>query len=181
MRDRKFRSLFYGFMLTNSIVREPLFVDLKDIVSDLGMVLCDVKKTMQGTTVQISVIIMNPQGDTSIDDCAKVHNTILPRLQVRFGRDNLYVEVSTPGLQRNFRDVYEFEVFQGKRCRLYSLSAASWMEGVIGKVENQTVTLLDYEVENSKEKGEEKLIEFNDIQKAKLDYKWEDVKNVRVK
>lgn len=181
MRDRKFRSLFYGFMLTNCIVKDPLFVDLKDIVANLGMVLCDVKKTMQGTTVQISVIIMNPLGDTSIDDCAKVHNTILPRLQVRFGRDNLYVEVSTPGLQRNFRDVYEFEVFQGKRCRLYCLSETSWMEGVIGKVENEAVTLLDYEIENSKEKGEEKMIEFNNIQKAKLDYKWEHVKNVRVK
>ncbi len=168
-------------MLTNCIVKDPLFVDLKDIVANLGMVLCDVKKTMQGSTVQISVIIMNPVEDTSIDDCARVHNTILPRLQVKYGRDNLYVEVSTPGLQRNFRDAYEFEVFQGKRCRLYCLSAASWMEGVIGKVENGVVTLLDYEVENSKEKGEEKLIEFNDIQKAKLDYKWEDVKNVRVK
>jgi ribosome maturation factor RimP len=181
LRDRNFRSLFYGFMLKNDIVKDPLFVDLKDIVADLGMVLCDVKKTMQGTTVQISVVIMNPQEDSSVEDCAKVHNTILPRLQVHYGRDNLYVEVSTPGLQRNFRDAYEFEVFTGKRCRLYCLSAASWMEGVIGKAEKDGVTLLDFEVENSKEKGEEKFVEFDDIQKAKLDYKWEDVKNVRVK
>ena len=156
-------------------------MDLREIVENLGMVLCDVKKTMQGTTVQISVAIMNPQEDSSVDDCAKVHNTILPRLQIKYGRDNLYVEVSTPGLQRNFRDVYEFEVFKGKRCRLYSLSAASWIEGVIGNVENSCVTLLDYEIETSKEKGQEKLVEFNDIQKAKLDYKWEDMKSVRVK
>ena len=156
-------------------------MDLREIVENLGMVLCDVKKTMQGTTVQISVAIMNPQEDSSVDDCAKVHNTILPRLQIKYGRDNLYVEVSTPGLQRNFRDVYEFEVFKGKRCRLYSLSAASWIEGVIGNVENSCVTLLDYEIESSKEKGQEKLVEFNDIQKAKLDYKWEDMKSVRVK
>lgn len=156
-------------------------MDLREIVENLGMVLCDVKKTMQGTTVQISVAIMNPQEDSSVDDCARVHNTILPRLQIKYGRDNLYVEVSTPGLQRNFRDVYEFEVFKGKRCRLYSLSAASWIEGVIGNVENSCVTLLDYEIESSKEKGQEKLVEFNDIQKAKLDYKWEDMKSVRVK
>ena len=181
MRDRNFRSLFYGFMLKNDIVKDPLFVDLKAIVENLGMVLCDVKKTMQGTTVQISVVIMNPAEDSSVEDCAKVHNSILPRLQVKYGRDNLYVEVSTPGLQRNFRDTYEFEVFKGKRCRLYSLSASSWMEGLVGNVENNGVTLLDYEVENSKEKGQEKFVEFNDIQKAKLDYKWEDVKNVRVK
>ncbi len=168
-------------MLNNEITRDPLFEDLKGIVENLEMVLCDVKKTMQGKTVQISVTIMNPKEETGIDDCAKVHNTILPRLQVKYGRDDLYVEVSTPGLQRNFRDVYEFLVFKGKSCRVYSLCASSWISGVIGEVEGTCVTLLNYEIEVSKEKGEEKKIEFNDIQKAKLDYRWEDMKNVRVK
>ena len=179
--SRNFRSLFYGFMLNNEITKDPLFEDLRGIVENLGMVLCDAKKSMQGKTVQISVTIMNPAEETGVDDCAKVHNTILPRLQMKYGRDDLYVEVSTPGLQRNFRDVYEFQVFKGKRCRVYSLGASSWISGTIDEVGDDGVTLLDYEVEDSKEKGEEKRIEFADIQKAKLDYRWEDVKNVRVK
>lgn len=168
-------------MLNNEITKDPLFEDLRGIVENLGMVLCDAKKSMQGKTVQISVTIMNPAEETGVDDCAKVHNTILPRLQMKYGRDDLYVEVSTPGLQRNFRDVYEFQVFKGKRCRVYSFGASSWISGTIDEVGDDGVTLLDYEVEDSKEKGEEKRIEFADIQKAKLDYRWEDVKNVRVK
>jgi len=168
-------------MLNNEITKDALFEDLRGIVENLGMVLCDAKKTMQGRTVQISVTIMNPTAETGIEDCAKVHNSILPRLQMKYGRDDLYLEVSTPGLQRNFRDVYEFQVFKGKSCRVYSSAIASWINGVIGNVENNCVTLLNFEIENSKEKGEEKKIDFSDIQKAKLDYRWEDMKGVRVK
>lgn len=168
-------------MLNNEITNDPLFEDLRGIVENLGFVLCDAKKSMQGKTIQISVAIMNPTEETGIDDCAKVHNTILPRLQMKYGRDELYVEVSTPGLQRNLRDVYEFHVFKGRRCRVYSLGASAWISGTIGEVGDGFVTLLDFENEDSKEKGGEKRFEFTDIQKAKLDYRWEDVKNVRVK
>lgn len=162
-------------MLKNEISKDPLYLDLKDIVSDLGLVLCYVKKSMQGTTVQIFVDIMNPEGETSIDDCAKVHNTILPRLGMKYGRDNLYVEVSTPGIQRNLRDVYELTLFKGKRCKIYSLSKSSWIEGIIGETDGNGVCLTDCE------EGGDIRIEFGDIQKAKLEYKWEDMKNVRIK
>ena len=168
-------------MLKNEITTDPLYQDLKDIVADLGMVLCYVKKSMQGSTVQIFVDIMKPEGETGIDDCAKVHNTILPRLSMKYGRDDLYLEVSTPGLQRNFRDVYEFTLFKGKRCRVYSLGHSSWISGIIAETDGDGVTLSDYEVEDTKEKGTDIRIGFGDIQKAKLEYKWEDMKNVRVK
>ena len=168
-------------MLKNEITSDPLYLDLKDIVADLGMVLCYVKKSMQGSTVQIFVDIMKPEGETGIDDCAKVHNTILPRLSMMYGRDDLYLEVSTPGLQRNFRDIYEFSLFKGKRCRVYSLEHSSWICGLIGETDGDGVTLSDYEVEDTKEKGDVIRIGFGDIQKAKLEYKWEDMKNVRVK
>ena len=95
-------------MLKNEITTDPLYLDLKDIVADLGLVLCYVRRSTQGKTVQIFVDIMKPEGETGIDDCAKVHYTILPRLAMKYGRDDLYLEVSTPGLQRNFRDTILF-------------------------------------------------------------------------
>ena len=168
-------------MLKNEITRDPLYLDLKDIVANLGMELCYVRKSMLGSTVQIFVDIMKPEGETGIDDCALVHNTILPRLEMKYGRDELYVEVSTPGLQRNFRDIHEFSVFTGKRCRVYSQGKSSWITGIIEETDDEGVTLSDFEVENSKEKGETIKLGYEDIQKAKLEYKWEDMKNVRVK
>ncbi|MCF0261447.1 MAG: hypothetical protein HUK23_00875 [Sphaerochaetaceae bacterium] len=168
-------------MLKEDLTRDSLYLDLKEIVENLGMVLCYAKKSMQGSTVQIFVDIMKPEGETGIDDCALVHNSILPRLEMKYGRDNIYVEVATPGLQRNLRDYFEFTVFSGKRCRVYSLKYSSWVTGVISRTEGRSVVLSDYEVEDSGEKGEEITFEFDDIQKAKLEYKWEDMKNVRVK
>ena len=168
-------------MLKNEITTDPLFQDLEQIVEDLGLVLCYARKSMQGKTVQVFVDIMKSEGETGIDECAKVHNTILPRLEMKYGRDDLYLEVSTPGLQRNLRDVYEFKVFRGKRCRVYSLSHSSWICGIIGETDGDGVVLSDFEVEDTKEKGDVIRIGFEDIQKAKLEYKWEDMKNVRVK
>lgn len=168
-------------MLKNEITGDPLYLDLKEIVANLGMVLCYVKKSNQNSTIQISVDIMKPEGETGIDDCALVHNTILPRLEMKYGRDNLYVEVATPGLQRNLRDYYEFSVFTGKRCRVYSLKYSCWVNGIICATDGNSVTLNDYEIEDTGEKGESMTFGYEDIQKAKLEYKWEDMKNVRVK
>jgi len=168
-------------MLKNEITRDPLFTDLKDIVANLGIRLCYVRKSMLGKTVQVFVDIIKTEGETSIDDCALVHNTILPRLEMKFGRDDLYLEVSTPGLQRNLRDVYEFSVFLGKRCRVYSQQYSCWVTGVIEETYEDGISLSDFEVEDKGEKGESIKIAYEDIQKAKLEYKWEDMKNVRVK
>jgi ribosome maturation factor RimP len=168
-------------MLKNEITRDPLFQDLNEIVANLGMVLCYVKTSKQGATTQVFVDIAKSEGETGIDDCALVHNTILPRLSMKYGRDELYLEVSTPGLQRNLRDVYELTVFKGRRVRLYCLSKSSWVSGVIEQTDEKEVILSDYEVEDTAEKGERAVIGLEDIQKAKLDYKWEDMKNVRVK
>ena len=171
----------WAFMLKNEIERDPLFMDLREIVENLGMKLCYARKSRLGSTTQVFVDIMKPEGETGIDECAMVHNTILPRLEMKYGRDDLYVEVSTPGLQRNLRDVYEFSVFTGKRCRVYSVSKNSWISGIIAGTGKEGVSLSDYEVEDLGEKGGSIEIAYEDIQKAKLEYKWEDMKNVRVK
>ena len=156
-------------------------MDLREIVENLGMKLCYARKSRLGSTNQVFVDIMKPEGETGIDECAMVHNTILPRLEMKYGRDDLYVEVSTPGLQRNFRDVYEFSVFTGKRCRVYSSKFSSWITGIIAEAGKDGVSLEDYEVEDLGQTGGSIEIAYEDIQKAKLEYKWEDMKNVRVK
>lgn len=169
-------------MLNNEIRENPLFLGLEDTVKGLGLELVDVKKTQQGGgTVLVSVTIVSKDKEAGIDECAMVHRAIMPELELQIGRDNLAMEVSTPGLQRNFRDFWEFMVFQGRRCRVYSISRSSWVTGIIEQSEAEIVKLSDYLVEDTSEKGQTIELGYSDIQKAKLEYKWEDVKNVRVK
>ncbi|MCF0237403.1 MAG: ribosome assembly cofactor RimP [Sphaerochaetaceae bacterium] len=167
-------------MLNNEILSSPLYQELCPLVEALGMDLCDVRKSVQGKTVQIFVTVALKEGETGVDECAKVHHTILPRLQMQYGREELYMEVSTPGIQRNFRDVHEFRIFKGKRVRVYSQKFSSWVCGLIGETKDSSVCLTQYEVEDTKESGDILELNFEDIQKAKLEYKWEDMKNVRV-
>jgi ribosome maturation factor RimP len=85
------------------------------------------------------------------------------------------MEVSTPGIQRNMRDVYEFEVFVGRRCRILDSNKELWYEGVIESVDEQSVTLGLAQIEDSKEIIGTHKIPYSQIQKAKLTYAWEDI------
>ncbi|MCQ2398305.1 MAG: hypothetical protein MJ052_03270 [Sphaerochaetaceae bacterium] len=164
-------------MLKNEIKENSLFGELSGIASSFGMVIVDVNKTVRsGGEIHVSITVMNIDGDTGIDDCEKFHRAVLPLLELKIGRDVLSTEVETPGLQRNFKDFYEFSVFTERRCRLYSLNMESWIQGVINKVENDMVEMTGCIVENSGEKCDSMKFGIDDIQKAKLDWKFEDLK-----
>lgn len=158
-------------MLKNEIRDSSLFTDLSPIAESLGLTLVDVhKNVISHDEIQICIVVFNRMRDTSIEDCEKLHRTVQPRLELLFGRDVLSMEVSTPGLLRNFKDCYEFEVFKEKLCRVYSISNNSWIEGIIGDTDDNSVELFNYTVIDSNISGDRITLCFDDIQKAKLDY-----------
>ena len=120
------------------------------------------------------MVIMAENRNTTVDDCATVHKIVAPRLNVLYDTREVGIEVSTPGLQRNLKDVYEFTLYIGKRVRIYSTILKGWMSGRIESVQENSLTLSDVFVEDTKEQLERKSVEFDEIQKAKLDHRWED-------
>ena len=86
---------------------------------------------------------------------------------------DIQLEVSSPGLQRNFKDYMEFSVFTGKSVRVYSVPESSYITGKIESADSSSVTLSEYLVEDMNEKGDRITIPFSDIAKAKLEYRWE--------
>ena len=96
----------------------------------------------------------------------------LPISRVNSDRD-LQLEVSSPGLQRSFSDVLEFSVFRGRLVRVYSVSRSEYIIGTITDSDDESVVLSSYEAEGSKEKGERISLQYSDIAKAKLEYRWE--------
>lgn len=152
-------------------------MELKPFADSMNLSLVDVQKNVHGAKdVQVAIVIASKEGETSIDDCEKFHRTVQSRLEMLIGRDELSMEVSTPGLQRNFRDIWEFEVFNGKRCRVYDTSRSQWVEGNISACDQKTLTLLDYFIEDTGETGSYVEIELTDVHKAKLEYKFENKK-----
>jgi len=167
---------FLWIMLKDEIRKSELFIDLSSVLEPMGIKIVAVNASELNGTVNVSLAIMKNEGNVNVDDCADVYHIVYPRLSIRYESRDLNLEVTTPGIQRVFKDYYEFELFAGQRCRIYDSGRKATFTGVIDSSSNGAVVLSDWKNEDSAETGDKLQISFADVYKAKLDYKWEDVK-----
>ena len=178
-KGSNFRSLFHWVcMLKNDLKNEKLYNELMPFAEGLGMRIVDVYKNIKGPAeVQVCITVMMKEGETGIDELTVFHRAVQPVLELETGRDVLSMEVSSPGLQRTFKDCIEFDIFRGKRCRVYSLEKSSWIEGTIKSADADGVVLAQCVNIDSNECSDSLNLKYTDIQKAKLEYKWENKKS----
>jgi ribosome maturation factor RimP len=108
-----------------------------------------------------------PEGDKAVtlDDCVAVNDGLLPWLDVEFPslREQVALEVSSPGLERPLVTPEHFRRFQGRLCRLQTqvpVDGQKRFKGWIGTSTAESVTL--------EEDGVLKTVPFGTIQKARL-------------
>ncbi|MFA5467602.1 MAG: ribosome assembly cofactor RimP [Sphaerochaetaceae bacterium] len=162
--------------MDNKIRQDGLFKELSTLLSKIGLLVVDVRRGIQRDGVNIVVIITNQNLDAGVDECTSAHRLLLPRLAILEDNRAISLEVSTPGLQRNFRDFYEFSLFKGRRCRVYDRQVSDWVEGLIEEVSEEGVVLAKARLVDRKEIMEKYTVKREDIHKAKLAYAWEDMK-----
>ena len=143
----------------------------------MGLKVVDAVKNDLPSGCQMTVTIYSDDREVNTDDLAEVYNVIYPRYQLILGQRDLNLEVSSPGLTRNFKDYYEFTLFKGKVCKVYSTTYSSWIEGVIDNVDNSSVLLGKAVIQDTEEALDELKLSFSEIQKAKLSYRWEEENN----
>jgi ribosome maturation factor RimP len=95
-----------------------------------------------------------------VEDCSRVHRAVLPRLELAFPGSDLYLEVSSPGINRLIRDGVEFVPFIGKDVACYRLDTSGWSAGVLKSADTEKIIL---ECE-----GEELVLPYEVIAKARL-------------
>jgi ribosome maturation factor RimP len=96
-----------------------------------------------------------------IDDCSRVHRAILPRLELAFPGRDLYVEVSSPGINRFIKDGAEFRFYLGRGIRCYRTDISDWTGGVLLAADSEGITL--------KGKGGVVSLSYGIIAKVRLD------------
>ena len=115
--------------------------------------------------VKVSVVISskNPSQDIGVADCSKAHHALIPVLIALLGcsEDNLYMEVSSPGLERNIKNAAEFAFFTGKTVKVFSKDENNWILGTVFSSDN---TALVMECEG----GEKRTFAYENITKAKV-------------
>ena len=140
----------------------PYYTECEKIVSDLGFHLVELKISPQNGVTQILATITGADATTaiSVNDCSRVHKILLPALEEMLGTDNTYMELTSPGMERNIKNAAEFPLFLGREIRVYDKTITDWVGGVL-KSANEKFLVLEID-------GEEKNILFENIAKAKF-------------
>ena len=140
------------------------YSDCEPLVSGLGYILVDLKIIPAKTTVKISAVIASKDvtKDIGIDDCSKVHRALLPRLEALLKTEDTFMEVTSPGMDRNIKNAAEFEIFACREVRVWDKTVSDWVCGIIKSADSKSVSL------ENQETKEIKTVKFEDIAKAKF-------------
>ncbi len=140
---------------------DSLYDFILPIVQGMGMSLVDVTVSRHKGSVQVRLIVYK-NGSIGVNECSKVHHAVLPRLELQFPGQDLYVEVSSPGIDRNIKDASEFVHYVGRGIKCYRTDISDWSAGILESADDKGLVL---------KKGDNKMnVSYEIIAKAKLDY-----------
>ena len=133
------------------------------LVEGLGYKLVDLKIIPAKTITKISAIITStdPEVSLGVNDCAKVHRALLPRLEALLGTEDTTMELTSPGIEHNIKNAAEFAIFVGRNVRVWDKTVTDWVSGKIVSADEKSVEL-------EKEEGERFTVLFENIAKAKF-------------
>jgi ribosome maturation factor RimP len=161
--------------MTNKLRKHPSFETIFSLLEHININLVDFRKEELSNSVFYQIVITNDDHTAGINECAASHKLLQPRLSVLEKDREIDMEVTTPGIQRNIRDFYEFNVFLNRAVKIYDSKVSAWIEGILSAVEGDEVTLHHAVIEDTKDIIDEYRIPNQRIQKAKLAYAWEDM------
>jgi ribosome maturation factor RimP len=114
---------------------------LEDIARGLGLSLVETSVSRQkGGKTQIRAVVYK-KGGTGISDCSAFHRAILPRLDLAFPGEDLYIEVSSTGIDRLIKDGAEFVHYVGQGIRCYRTDISDWSAGVLESSDEKGIVL----------------------------------------
>ena len=133
-------TLFLSADTEGTDIATDLADSVKPIVESLGFRIVELHTAVVRGTTHVDLVVYRPEG-VGIDDCAGIHRTILPRIEVLLGDRDVTVQVSSPGIDRTLKSDAEFSVFAGRGVRVLLTGATEWLAGVIGGAGEQAVEI----------------------------------------
>ena len=137
-------------------------------ITDLGYELYDVIYVKEGKDYYLRIIIDSENG-ISLEDCEKVSNSIDSKLdEVDYIKEQYFLEVSSPGIERTLRKEKHYEDNIGKKVQinLYN-KLENGEKQIIGELAEINEKFIIIKTEENKYE-----IEKNNIALAKVIYEW---------
>jgi ribosome maturation factor RimP len=149
-------------------VAEKVALILEPVVSGLGFSILEFSLSRHRGSAQVRVVICpketlpeSGQKAIGIEELGRVHRAVLPRLEGAMEGAELFLECSSPGIDRTIKEGAEFAHFYGMSVRCYLPAESRWVRGVLRGADEKKII-----VENEDGKRE---LEYESIAKAKLD------------
>ena len=143
----------------------PYFAECSAVIDETGYTLVELQVVPQKGSVHITVVIASkdPAKDIGVADCSKAHHAIQPKLMALLNKteDEIYMEVCSPGLERNIKNAAEFAFFTGREVRVWDKNVSDWVKGKIKASDSEKLVLVS-------EGNGEITVAYNDIAKAKF-------------
>jgi ribosome maturation factor RimP len=137
----------------------PYFNDCEPLVAGFGCKLVELVAFKRQSSWQVKIVITSDAG-AGIVECTRVHRAILPRLEALLDSQDMYVEVTTPGIDRILKNASEFDAFKGKQVKVWNTELSDWISGAVVSAGADSVLLSTAEGERE--------IPYSKIAKAKL-------------
>jgi len=121
---------------------EALCQSLEPVIRGMGMSLLElsVYRARNSGNVQVKAVVYR-EGITGVDDCSRVHRGILPRLELAFPERDIYLEVSSPGIDRLIKDGSEFVHYIGRGVKCYRTDISDWTAGILQSTDEKGIVL----------------------------------------
>ena len=140
---------------------------LKNIIENIGYELYDVRYEKEGKDFYLRIIIDKPEG-IDINDCETVNNAINDILdEADYIKDQYFLEVSSPGLERILRKDKHYEKQIGNEISLKLFKPINKQKELIGILQEYNNDDLTIKVEDETLK-----INLKDIAIAKTVFNW---------
>jgi len=133
---------------------------LEDVIKGLDLEIVELVVSRHKGSAQVRLVIYNG-GNIGHSDCSRAHHAVMPRLEAAFPGQDVYLEVSSAGINRQIKDGLELSRYKGRGIRCYRTDISDWTAGILEKADEKGIVL----------KGKEGkiMLDYEVVAKAKLD------------
>lgn len=143
---------------------DSLQAAVRELVEGAGLSMIEYVLNRHRGSVQLKIAVYR-NGPLGLDDCSRIHRAIQPRVELAFPGQEIFIEVASPGVDRQLRDASEFPLYAGRGVRCYSTVISDWISGVVESADSEKVVLRTAQGQ--------KVLPYGTIAKARLDYSLE--------
>lgn len=124
----------------SSILKERIAQIVAPIFDSYAVHVLEIHASQQRVNIVVHLKIYSPDNLDALR-CAEIHRVILSRLQVVLNSQDITLELSSPGLNYQFKQETDFQLFRGRQVMVLTKPHNEWVVGVLCDYKNDFIVI----------------------------------------